>query len=424
MISLIVPVYNIKNYLSRCISSILAQTYRIFELILIDDGSTDGSSELCDFYGNQDERIVVIHKENGGLVSARKTGIAAARGEYVGFVDGDDWIEPRMYEHLIEKAVKYQADIVLSGSIVDVGVQTIHKTNRLKSGIYERERLRRELYPYMLCAGDFFCMGVQPYIWNKLIRRELAYSNIMAVDDRICVGEDVASVIPILLQADKVVITDYCDYHYCIRGASMMWKHGSEEKEWNESGILHCFLQSVLAGDKKYNLAYQLNHYSVGNMLTRAYGKLADRDGEGVLWPFDYQVSSRKCVLYSAGNFGRAVYGYLQNRYPNMLELWVDREYQMYQSMGLPVYSVKDISLKVEVDILVAILDMQLAETIRNNLLQCGVCREHIYCINITDEDVNEIIDSVERAGGEASGTEHLHSWCTFKGTDSWSISY
>ena len=135
MISLIVPVYNIQNYLSRCIDSILAQTYRDFELILVDDGSTDGSSEVCDYYGKQDKRIVVIHKQNGGLVSARKAGIASARGEYAGFVDGDDWIEPQMYQRLIETAMKCQADIVLGGSIEEAGAQTIQKINRLNPGI-------------------------------------------------------------------------------------------------------------------------------------------------------------------------------------------------------------------------------------------------------------------------------------------------
>lgn len=395
MISLIVPVYNIKSYLGRCIDSILAQTYRDFELILVDDESTDGSSEVCDFYEGQDERIVAVRKRNGGLVSVRKAGIAFARGEYVGFVDGDDWIEPQMYQHLTETAMKCQADIVLGGSIEDAGGQTIHKTNRLKPGKYEGPLLIEELYPYMLCAGDFFCMGVQPYLWNKLVRRRLAYSCIMAVDDRIRVGEDVAAVMPMLMQADRVVITNYCDYHYCIRGTSMMWEHRSEEKEWTELGLLHGYLQSVLSCSGSCSFESQLNHYSVGNMLTRTYGRLAGRDGEGVLWPFAYRINSRNCILYSAGNFGRAVYGYLQKCYPDMLELWVDREYRRYQAMGLPVHSVDDISAETEADVLVAILDLSLAELIKNSLMQSGVRKERIHCISITEDEVRKIIGSI-----------------------------
>lgn len=424
MVSIIVPVYNMKNYLDRCVASILAQTYKKFELILVDDGSTDGSSELCDIYKEQDERIAVIHKANGGLVSARKAGIAAARGKYVGFVDGDDWIEPLMYERLIESAVKYRADIVIGGSIEDVSGQVVYKTNRLKPGIYDDERLQKELYPYMICAGNFFCMGIQPYIWNKLMRRELAYPNIMAVDARIRVGEDVAAVMPMLFQANRVFITEDCDYHYCARSTSMIWERGNEEKEWNELGILHCYLQSFLNGYAKYNLAYQLSHYTVGNMLTRVYGRLACKDGEDVLWPFGYRVNSRKLIVYSAGNFGRAVYAYLQNCYSDMTELWIDREYRIYQSMGLPVCGVDDMNVKIDVDILVAILDVQLAEKIRNDLVECGACREQIYCINIADEDIDEILDSIEGAGGEADDTKHLHSRRTFQGADARSVSY
>lgn len=397
MISLIVPVYNVEPYLKRCIVSIFAQTYREFELILVDDGSTDGSSTICEFYKKQDKRIKVIHKENGGLVSARKAGLAVSRGEYIGFVDGDDWVEPQMYGQLMETALKYQADMVLGGFMEDVGGQTIYKTNRLEQGVYGREELREKIYPYMLCMENFFSMGVQPYIWNKLMRRGLAYERITAVDDRIRVGEDVAAVIPMLLTADKVVITDYCDYHYCVRATSMMQKYGSGEKEWEGLCILHKFLQKAFQQHiKQYRLEYQLSHYTVGNMLTRTYGRFAEKDGDGTLWPFGYGLGeNRKCIVYSAGNFGRQVYAYLQNYHPGSVILWVDREYQKYQSMGLPVQGVADIIKKKKADILIAVLDIQISEAIREKLLQNGVCHEQIYNINITEDEVREILDNM-----------------------------
>lgn len=394
MISLIVPVYNIKGYLGRCIDSILAQTYRDFELILVDDGSTDGSSVLCSFYEKQDGRIKVIHKENGGLVRARKVGIAAARGVYIGFVDGDDWIEPQMYEHLMEVARKHQADMVLGGFAEDANGQTVYKTNRMAQGVYGRDKLRERIYPYMLCAEDFFSMGIQPYIWNKLMRRELACEYISAVDDRIRVGEDVAAVVPMLLKADKAVITDCCDYHYCVRMESMMHTCRSAEKEWEGLCILHEFLRDALrrhAG--QYRLEYQLNHYTVGNMLTRAYGRIAGKDGSRTLWPFGYKPGGgRKCIVYSAGYFGRQVYHYLQNYYPGSVVLWVDREYRKYQSMELPVQGTAEIIKEKKADILVAVLDMQISKMIRENLLHNGVCPGQIYCINITEDEVREII--------------------------------
>ena len=94
-LSIIVPVYNVEQYLDKCIKSILNQTFKDFELILVDDGSIDNSGEICDEYAKKDSRVKVIHKKNGGLAAARNTGLIIARGDYVGFVDSDDWIEPR-----------------------------------------------------------------------------------------------------------------------------------------------------------------------------------------------------------------------------------------------------------------------------------------------------------------------------------------
>ena len=112
-ISIIVPVYKAERYLDRCIQSILTQTFTDYELILVDDGSPDRCSGMCDNWAKRDERIVVIHKENGGASSARNAGLAVARGKYVGFVDSDDWIDKRMYKRLHDLIVRYDADMSL-----------------------------------------------------------------------------------------------------------------------------------------------------------------------------------------------------------------------------------------------------------------------------------------------------------------------
>ena len=114
-LSIIVPIYNVEPYLRRCIDSILAQTYRDFEIILVDDGSTDGCPAICDEYARKDSRVVVIHKENGGLSDARNAGLDVARGEYIGFVDSDDLIHPQMYEILIHSLETARADIAQCG---------------------------------------------------------------------------------------------------------------------------------------------------------------------------------------------------------------------------------------------------------------------------------------------------------------------
>ena len=119
LISVIVPVYKVENFLDRCVESIVGQTYENLEIILVDDGSPDNCPAMCDEWAEKDSRIRVIHKENGGLCSARNAGMDIAAGDYLGFVDSDDCIEPDMYQLLVENAVSTQADISRCGIFVD-----------------------------------------------------------------------------------------------------------------------------------------------------------------------------------------------------------------------------------------------------------------------------------------------------------------
>ena len=123
LISIIIPVYNVERYLVQCIDSVCGQTYKNLEIILINDGSTDQSGNICDEYAKKDLRIKVIHKENGGNTSARKAGFTVATGEYIGFVDSDDWIDETMFGDLMEAMQKYQADFYPLQSQIEVAHQ-------------------------------------------------------------------------------------------------------------------------------------------------------------------------------------------------------------------------------------------------------------------------------------------------------------
>src|SRR5690554_2285343 len=119
LISIIVPVYNVEQYIEKCMVSILSQTYRNIEIILIDDGSTDNSGNLCDTYSAIDPRVKVIHKKNGGISSARNSGLEVAMGEYIGFVDPDDWIETNMYESMYSNIKRNNSEICICNYIID-----------------------------------------------------------------------------------------------------------------------------------------------------------------------------------------------------------------------------------------------------------------------------------------------------------------
>ena len=174
-ISVIVPVYNVEDLLPRCIESIMAQTKKSLEIILVDDGATDNSGEICDKYAKKDERIRVIHKPNGGLTSAWKAGAEIATGRYLGFVDSDDWIDEDMYKRMWESACEYNSDMVVCGLVFDYEDTSIPKRNEISNfdkEYYSRKDLE-ELFPKLINDGRFFGRMLQPARVTKLYRREL-----------------------------------------------------------------------------------------------------------------------------------------------------------------------------------------------------------------------------------------------------------
>lgn len=149
-LSVIVPVYQAAEYLDCCVESILAQTFSDLELILVDDGSTDGSAARCDRWAAADSRVRVIHRENGGVSAARNMGLDAARGEYVAFVDSDDWVEPQMYENLLAAAREYDCAVVLCDCRkVSPGGERLY-THPIRPGYYDRAALEQEYFPHLL----------------------------------------------------------------------------------------------------------------------------------------------------------------------------------------------------------------------------------------------------------------------------------
>lgn len=162
MISIIVPVYNMEPYLPQCLDSILSQTLKDWECILVDDGSTDGSGKICDDYAGQDSRFKVVHTENGGLSAARNKGLEIARSEFIGFVDSDDYIHPEMYENLYQLITKYDADVA------QTGCSYIFKTyNRQKKFVNDIEILDQKETAFQLIESK----KIANYVCTKLFRR-------------------------------------------------------------------------------------------------------------------------------------------------------------------------------------------------------------------------------------------------------------
>ncbi len=221
-LSIIVPIYNIEQYLEQCLDSILHQTWQDYELILVDDGSTDCSGQICDTYRARDKRIQVIHKQNQGLVAARKSGIEIAKGKYIGYVDGDDFIKADFYETLCRHAQQEAVDIAIADVFFYQNRLETPIKQHCRGGLYCREELEQTIYPYLFSVKEYFDFMLLPAVWNKIYRRELLVKWQRRVDDRISLGEDTACSLFALLDADSMYYCkDYYGYAYRINTDSM-----------------------------------------------------------------------------------------------------------------------------------------------------------------------------------------------------------
>ena len=273
-ISVIVPVYNAEMYLPECIKSILGQTYRDLELILVNDGSNDNSGRICEKYAGSDLRIRVIHQVNRGQTAARMAGLRAAEGDYILFADSDDFLEPRMLEALAEAAEKYSADIVQCGYYSGpVGNQKM-ASSPYRSGFYGRKELETEIIPSMLCHGTApYRFGIAPNLWNKLFRRSLALRFLPAVPSEIHNGEDGLLTYQCILAADSLVIVNDALYHYCSHPESISRRIDESRLRENHQ-LFQCY--SEICGSDRV-LRRQLYPYVVYQTLQYVSSSLAEK---------------------------------------------------------------------------------------------------------------------------------------------------
>ena len=214
-ITVIIPVYNVEDYIEECIESVINQTYTNLEIILVDDGSTDKSGYICNKFQDRDERIKVIHKLNGGLSDARNAGLKKATGEYVQFIDGDDYIDSDMIETLYNTIEKYDADIAICNHyVLKNGKVTNNSTGKIF--IYNNKEVLKE---FLLDTK------IRAYTWEKLWKKSL-FDNIWFPFGR--KFEDIATTPRLFWNANKIVLNDIPKYYYRQREGSIMSKQCSE----------------------------------------------------------------------------------------------------------------------------------------------------------------------------------------------------
>lgn len=384
MISIICPTYNIASYLGKCIQSIIGQSYSELEIILIDDGSTDGSAEICDRYASLDNRIKVLHKPNGGLVSARKAGLEAATGEYVVYVDGDDWIEPDLCENMLKEMLDSGADLVDANYYMDMGQEVVSMHSNISYGIYDVE----EIIPIMLCDENFNECRLKAFLWSKMFKRELLEKVQYTVDERITFGEDVAVTYPYVLQCKKISILNYSGYHYVQHLSSMVYTKKADEQIRNTLLIKDLYHNFVKDANARI-LLQELNQYSKLLFTLRNIVYFDQNSKRRYLLPFGGVEENTKVIIYGAGRVGQSIYRYLLDTQRIRVMDWLDRDYEKYQQLGFEVHAPENI-LDVDLEntkIIIAINSRKVANSVRKWLIENQINENSIMWL--TEEFIN-----------------------------------
>ena len=217
LVSIIIPIYNVEKYLEQCIKSLINQTYRNLEIILINDGSTDKSTKICEKYKNQDNRIVFINKKNGGSASAKNEGLKIAKGDYITFVDSDDFIEPDMIEYMVNTIKKYNSDII------QCSFTNLYKnTERFKQDkIVEQKISSKDFLELFLKKWD------SSLFWNKLFKREVI-ENVFFKEGR-CIDDEFFTY-KCVINSKSIVTSNKIVYNYRMRKSGVMKSESSQKQ--------------------------------------------------------------------------------------------------------------------------------------------------------------------------------------------------
>ncbi len=371
-ISVIVPVYNTGNVLNRTLDSILGQTISDIEIICIDDGSTDGSGFILDTYAKKDCRIRVIHKNNEGLVQARKDGVLAARADYLGFVDSDDWIECDMYEKMYMEAQFSEADLVATGFYIDSQKKNMY--NGIPDGRYDLSTDRKWLYEGLIINIANSSQGLLPRVWTKLYRRSLFLQTMQDIDVRIRHFEDLCFSYSYFIECNRISIINKCFYHYSIILTSM--SHAPDDYYFARLNLAYLFLKKKFLKTMYGEVLLPQLDRVISSAIQSGLNGGAGMGIDGYVqygFPFDRIRDDRRIVIYGAGTCGKRLLNGLSKKNDKVIVAVLDKKPEKCLIDGyrvLPLHSIKQLDFD---RVIIAIRDENIAQEMRENLISLGV---------------------------------------------------
>ena len=381
LLSVVVPVYNVVPYLDQSIQSILNQTYRNIEVILVNDGSTDGSEELCKKYAALDPRIKLLSQENQGVTKARKNAIELAGGKYITFVDPDDYIDLDLFQRLMEAREDF--DVVICQWLRESEQGVRRACDKIELGAYRTTEDMNFLLDHMInvsAPGGLSNIkpGIMTYLWNKLYKTEPAKKVYQQISENICKTEDMIFVYLYLLQCKSVLITEICGYHYRVRSNSL-----AHDPFRDSAGLrLKCdqydnLLPAFMAHPRHDTLLPQL-HLKLSTLIAKAIARMdfmseAQLELKPYIFPFINLLNGKRIVLCGAGTVGRHYLRQIRNWKLCTVAAWVDLNWKEFQREGLEVSDMETLTGMDFDHVVIASLEKEAADRIREKLTALGI---------------------------------------------------
>lgn len=381
LLSVVIPVYNAKEYLEQAVQSVLDQTYHNLEIILVEDGSCDGSKEVCEKYAALDSRVKLILQNNQGAAAARRNGVSLASGSYITFLDADDYIDKDLYQQFMDCRANF--DVVVSQWYRESGDHTRQAYNKLAAGAYQTPEdmrfLLRHLVNVSLPGGDTnIRSGIDTALWNKLFKTSVVREVFQSANQNLYMSVDVEIIYRFFLKCKSVLISNICGYHYRARRGSLGHSPDDRCRYLKNLCELYNTLEPIFAQDPYRDILLPQLNFKMSAMMTQApdrmgFGPEAQLQIKPLIFPFMNLLKGRRIALYGAGAVGQSYKRQIQKWGACEIALWVDPDWKEHARAGLEVAPVETLGSETFDSIIIAAFHAEEAAQIRLDLLSLGI---------------------------------------------------
>lgn len=371
LISIVVTAFNTEDFLSECINSIRNQSYSNLEVILVDNGSTDGTSKMMDYYKERDNRVKVIHKKYGTPYSGRKAGVMLATGKYLGFVDSDDYIDEDMYEKLSETIEGY--DIVTSGYKKEIAGKMYEFFDTLPFGSYKSETEMNYLMEHMILLPYTDKEGIKGRVSDKLFRTDILKTVCTEIEES-GFPDDSAIAYSYISKCKNVFVSDICGYTYRVNPLSVT--HAYYDNYLSDLNIFYKNMLFIFSKNKKSKaLVRQLEEF-VSILLSDAGSRMnfgLYSRAKKYIFPFINILDDKKIVLYGSGDVGQDYYSQIQKLKMCNIVLWVSKNRKVLQGSNLELSPLSSLLSEQFDYVIIAVSRKDMALDIKKELVEMGV---------------------------------------------------